>query len=125
FNGDVVERWMLKTLCGLLASKSIDSRGGHDIPAHWIEILFGETEMPPGCGLFFNYTPGAPFQTERGFSIRILSNPSGPYAAQIILNAKEFILSMVPPPVPRTGTVLQNMIFRPNELFIEYGECKK
>jgi hypothetical protein len=125
FNGDVIERWMLKTLCGFLASKNIDSPDGYNIPLHWVEILFCDQEMPPECGLYCNSTLGQIFETRMGFAMGTLSSPSGPYAARVTLNSKDFVLSMLPPAAPRSVTLLQDAVFRPDELCMEYRNCKK
>jgi len=65
-DGSLIERWLLKTTCGFLASNNsptyqpeIHSRWK---PEHWwIDILFGRTPMPEPFGLHF--FGGVPPQT--------------------------------------------------------------
>ena len=56
-NGEEIERWMLKTLCGVVASGNVvyDSKQvlGWEPPYHWLEILFGTGRIPPDCGLYY------------------------------------------------------------------------
>lgn len=56
FNGHNIERWMLKTLCGFLASKNVRIKGKKiiefQIKHSWLEILFGMQPSPNGCGLY-------------------------------------------------------------------------
>jgi hypothetical protein len=55
-NGDDLERWFLKVLCGYVsAGFLLDETGtqlnGWTPPKHWLEILFGDEVIPRGCGL--------------------------------------------------------------------------
>ena len=56
-NGEEIERWMLKTLCGVVASGNVvhDSAQirGWEPPRQWLEVLFGSERIPPGCGLHY------------------------------------------------------------------------
>jgi hypothetical protein len=54
FNGLDIERWLLKTLCGLIASKSPYKKGeivGNKLPDRWVRVLFGNRVMPERWGL--------------------------------------------------------------------------
>ena len=52
-NGDEVERWMLKVLCGYLASGWISRDHKHSEPSNqWLQILFGSDTVPAGSGLY-------------------------------------------------------------------------
>lgn len=53
-NGDEIERWMLKVLCGYVASGNspVQSRSWAP-PELWLHILFGIESIPPGLGLWF------------------------------------------------------------------------
>ena len=46
FNGHDLERWLLKTLCGLRA------RRGASIPPRWVRMLFGLEEILPPKGVY-------------------------------------------------------------------------
>jgi hypothetical protein len=56
-NGDQLEGWMLKTLCGHLASENMVNQSGEQIagwnpPRQWLEILFRGHSFPDGYGLY-------------------------------------------------------------------------
>jgi hypothetical protein len=68
-NGDDLERWMLKTLCGGLFSGNIPVLDGTlkrvSPPRHWLDILFGNENFPARQGLYVRAgTPGVVFSTE-------------------------------------------------------------
>ena len=47
-DGDSLERWLLKVLCGVLTVMK-----GHSIPTLWLEILFRDKPFPQHHGLYF------------------------------------------------------------------------
>jgi hypothetical protein len=68
-NGDHLERWMLKILCGGLYSGTMPmpegSMKGVCPPVVWLNVLFRGADLPPGQGLYFRAgTPGEVFSTE-------------------------------------------------------------
>jgi hypothetical protein len=68
-NGDALERWMLKTLCGYAVAELLtDSQGekisGWQPPLAWLEILFQGNPFTPPYGLHIVYpTHGKPIHT--------------------------------------------------------------
>ncbi len=74
--GDLFERWMLKTLIGLLATgKFKDSSDKayniNDIDSIWIEVLFGIKDFPEETGLYIAYHPGDKFEMTHAFQIEV------------------------------------------------------
>jgi hypothetical protein len=67
-NGGDVERWLLKTLCGVLVSKSARSKDGDPIapavPDEWVRILYGRSFFAEHCGLYVNGRIGRQFKFE-------------------------------------------------------------
>jgi hypothetical protein len=68
-NGDHLERWMLKMLCGGLYSGTMPVPGGSMKgvcpPVEWLNILFRDTALSPGQGFYLRAgTPGELFSTE-------------------------------------------------------------
>ncbi len=68
-NGDHLERWMLKMLCGGLYSGTMPVPGGSMKgvcpPVEWLNVLFRGADLPAGQGLFLRAgTPGEVFSTE-------------------------------------------------------------
>ncbi|MCA9598372.1 MAG: hypothetical protein KC776_33900 [Myxococcales bacterium] len=62
FNGNNLERWMLKTLCALLASGSARKQDAttlfSEIPEFWVDVLFGGSHLAPPLGLYVSGTIG-------------------------------------------------------------------
>ena len=55
FSGYDVERWLLKVLCGMLASRNVPPNFldmDTTIPDEWVRILFGEAELAGRQGLY-------------------------------------------------------------------------
>ena len=57
FEGEDLERWALKMLLGRVASRNVRwhnrSKERPEIPLLYLRILFGEEDMPDGCGFFY------------------------------------------------------------------------
>jgi hypothetical protein len=57
FEGEDFERWALKVLLGRTASGNVRWHNGSkerpEIPLLYLRILFGEEDMPDGCGFFY------------------------------------------------------------------------
>jgi hypothetical protein len=57
-DGDGLERWVLKSMCGGLYSGAFkvsptETRKGVSPPTEWLDILFDSAELPPGQGLYY------------------------------------------------------------------------
>jgi len=63
--GEDLERWMLKTLCGLVAAKQLKHYESQPLQ-DWVSILYGVTPWPPGWGLYLH---AVDFQHERHLRI--------------------------------------------------------
>lgn len=53
-SGPLVQRYLLKVLCGSIASKAARYRATQilaEIPEAWLRLLFGDQPFPEGCGL--------------------------------------------------------------------------
>jgi hypothetical protein len=61
FEGEDFERWALEILLGRLASGNVRWHDGSEerpeIPLLYLRILFGEEDMPDGCGFFYAGDP--------------------------------------------------------------------
>ena len=65
-DGDGLERWVLKSMCGGLYSGAFKvsptkTLRGNCPPAEWLDILFNGADLPPGQGLL--YMPRKPGET--------------------------------------------------------------
>lgn len=129
FNGHNVELWMLKTLCGTVASGNADtgdeSTSDWTPPIEWLEILFEDRDMPKGCGMYYLSRVGDRRKLTQSVSFSSLSNPDwGVYGAILILNGHEFVLAMRPPE-SRKNTILEDSVYRPLELVMRTGSGKR
>jgi len=126
FDGTDFERWMLKTLCGVVLS------GYADIGAVstdwkpdllWLNILFDGERFPDHWGLY--YSGESADTIEGGFKLRTLSNsPDGVYGVRISLDDELFLFLMDTPPEDLTGTYLARYFYRPKEIVLLNGYCE-
>jgi len=130
FNGHDIERWMLKTLCGLVYSGISSSQSARIEawkPNHqWLQILFGEDRFLSGWGFYGLARIYHESVINRTFQCAPISNDSlGVYGSVTILNNKKFLLAMIRPPANKEGTILAGYVYRPNDLVMTSGEHKK
>ena len=99
-NGLDIERWLLKTLCGLVVSGTaevigIDNPQGWRPPLEWLNVIFGSQRLPDGCGLNFVGKPGDSPEMVPTFAFSCISNTeSGVYGLAASFVEKPFILAM-------------------------------
>jgi hypothetical protein len=119
FNGDDVEGWMLKTLCGVAAMESRVRNEAWAAPLSWLELLFKKGGMhPPGFGLFIDIMAVRPFSDGLSLGATPVIGPDGgdPVALRFHFCGFEFVLM--------TGnkgrsSLLTNPRFRPGLLEID------
>ena len=99
-NGLDVERWLLKTLCGLICSGSIELQGIAQPrewrpPIEWLQIIFGVLPMPDGYGLHLMNQPGERGELIPQFSFACLSRaPDTVLGLAVSIVEKRFLLAM-------------------------------
>jgi hypothetical protein len=78
FEGEDLERWALKILLGRTASGNVRWHNGDkerpEIPLLYLRILFGEEDMPDGCGFFYISDPVDGLDSE-GLDVAINTYP--------------------------------------------------
>ena len=130
FNGNDIERWMLKVLCGVVYSGNSASQLGR-ITAwkpnlQWLQILFGEARFPKHWGLYVQGNIHHRSVINREFALAPISNERlGVYGSVTVLNEKKFVLVMTLPPANKENTILAGYVYRPNELRMGRGKHKK
>lgn len=96
-NGAELERWMLKVLCGHLASGWTGAINS-EIPLDWLNILFGKKQIPNGSGLYV--LRGVDISTARrqvgGFLVES-DTPGVANGLHFILGGFQFLLFMGKP----------------------------
>ena len=56
FSGEDIEKWMLKTVCGMVASSQLATQGQKmDVPLkrEWVDILYNNHSWPEYWGMYF------------------------------------------------------------------------
>lgn len=130
FRGEMVELWMLKVACGLIASRNAADRDTgllieESVPTAWIHILFGLAPMPPGWGLYIrsdlgdHYRPGSVFEWWFMYPNRILNG------AIFIAHNIGIALVMNNPPERSEGTIFEKATYRPGQITIVKDERMK
>jgi hypothetical protein len=131
-DGDAVERWMLKMLCGGLFSGNVlvppeDNMRRVYPPDEWARIIFRNEELPPLQGLYLMLTgPGAAGNPNQ---IRLRVTPLLSQGDEFVLGVRvwmfdiEFLLMAMP---PRTDvpTVLDGGVYRPAGLIAHGGNTR-
>ena len=127
FNGNDIERWMLKTLCGLVYSGNSSSRSG-PIPRakpdiRVLKVLFAHDRFPAKLGLYSSANIGKVDNFQRSLEFALLSNNKrSTYGLIVLLNRKRFILTLVPPPTRKDDNLLSGYIYRPDHLLLTDGK---
>jgi len=120
-DGDGLERWVLKTMCGALYSGAFkvsptETMKGVCPPQEWLDILFNGAELPPGQGVY--YMPRKPGETVTAdeYVLRcepIRSRDSNQVGAfRVWLFGFEFVLLMANL-MPGVPTMFDGAIYRP------------
>ncbi|GAB4499064.1 MAG: hypothetical protein OHK0019_35510 [Saprospiraceae bacterium] len=102
FNGDLIERWMLKIICGLVASGQVSENGTpvHIISDQLVDILFEGAEFPEGWGLYFPLSENCKIHHYGSVSILPRSGKGEVKAAEFLLNNFPFFLILGKPDNP-------------------------
>ncbi len=128
-NGHDVERWLLKTLAGLLLSKSGRTTAGEalspEISRAWVEMLFGMRSFPPTWGLYVVGELGHTVATEpKKYNFAPVSVAGNVVGVRAELVGHAFTLLMTEPGRP-LGAIDEHSIYRPRYLSIEQDGSAK
>lgn len=121
-NGDLFERWLLKVLCGFMASGNSFSRQGQSAPQQpsqeFVRFLFGEDPLPDGFGFYFvsGAPPPAPHTHDFGFAP--LSRNGEHVGFIMSITNLRFFLAMTNPGLTPDG-LLRGSVYRPR--FIKFA----
>jgi hypothetical protein len=126
-NGDRLERWCLKTLCGFARSGTIlageDKLKVADLPLNWLRPLFGLSQLTDGRGLYYRVKPGLPLDKGLDLSITLIANDYNKLCgAEMELAGFAFILAMAMPHPHNPGEHLNNAVFHPQRFEFRTGE---
>jgi hypothetical protein len=126
FDGTDFERWMLKTLCGLVLSgyADIGAVGTSWKPdIRWLGILFAGEPFPDRWGFYYSGESGATI--EGGVKFRTIANSEdGVYGLEILLDDERFLFLMDTPPEDLSGTYLARYVYRPKQIVLLNEYCE-
>lgn len=125
FCGHDLERWLLKTLCGLIASKSLVLTDDVelDIQREWLEILYGKSEFTDEAGLYICKTTGHAFSGVHGVEAQVIVNKGKVSGLGLKICGYELVLSMSG--FPSRVFDSRDFAYRPLELYAIRGEHEK
>ena len=119
-SGDLVERWVLKALIGLVASGNAakgDKRISKDKPPlAWLQLLYGLEAMPEEWGLYLTSQVGDRVMSTRGLAFAPLIHDMKVIGCLLTIHDCRFLLAMSTPGADRHGSLLENAIYRPAHL---------
>lgn len=134
FNGPLIERWMLKYACGLIASGQAGV-GTERIektlpPLEFLQVLFGLDTLPEEWGLYTRPTAPVGVSREKNLAIGLYLplQPSGTrHVAGIKMEHYGFtsILVLKTPQKPFTGTDLDGAIHHPEFFKFAYAPTER
>lgn len=118
FNGQDLERWMLKCLCGLVVSGTAEVNTPGDArnwrpPRLWLDCLFGLAPLPRGYGVWV-VEPDRRWATSE-FSL-FSNSDVGPYGIAVSLFDRDFVFAMSRRSEPDKA-LLEGAIYRPANLW--------
>lgn len=97
-SGVDLERWMLKVLCGLIASGAIEAPEGREPPEGLVAALFGAAPFPKGLGFYADLAGDEGVRAGRYFRANLVFSAAGePVALRIRAWGFPSILSIASP----------------------------
>jgi hypothetical protein len=93
-SGYDIERWGVKLLTGLVASKSVapDARRADVIPALWLQLLFTESVLPPRAGLYMPVPESGTLRTGNHIRLQTLELEGEIHGALFDLRGHQMIV---------------------------------
>lgn len=119
FCGDDIERWMVKCLLGLTASKNLNST---NLKAECVDLLFANIAWPESWGLYFAASSAKPVHHSSSFLIETRVDPARGLilAADFVIRGLPFVLCLGKPDNPEDFGR-----FRPEAIVFRNGKCEK
>lgn len=131
FNGHDVERWMLKVLCGLVASKNHSPKMktlNTIVPEDWLRVLYGLEYFTDGLGMYYVVQKGEPRPATTGISSNVVWDVTQSHVlgVHIGVNNMDFFLAVKNPGEYNFTPMFPEMDYRlAGVSFTEKSERKK
>ncbi len=123
-DGNVIEKWILKSLCGFMVSGFAHKKFRRwKPPLEWLQILFTSEVIPVDRGLYFLIGPHEGFKDELGL-FPLKDNKKAGYITGVGLLISVFPMLFLMEPITEDIKMKLNnfnIIYRPDRLIIKYG----
>lgn len=125
FSGHDIERWLLKILCGFIASNNLPLVGNDEahILNEWLDILFGYSDFSNGQGLYFCKDSGHSFSGNYGLNAQAIIKKGHVSGIGITICGYELVLSMCG--FPDRVFDGRNFAYRPLEIYASNNTYEK
>jgi hypothetical protein len=128
FNGYDLERWMLKTLCGIIHSKNASLDGQRieswSPPKEWLQVLFENKAFEKGTGMYFCSEKEKRVSNRHEFQFTPFTNDSnGIDGAAIQIRFLRFIMAMTPV-LEKSHFIFKDSILKPSDIIYKAGAHK-
>lgn len=98
YHGNNLERWMLKVLCGLVASENARRASGEilttAVPEHWIKVLYGDADLSARAGLYVSGEVGSKVPFADRFTVAPLTSEAG-LVAGLVVELRSFAATLM------------------------------
>jgi hypothetical protein len=123
FSGEDIEKWMLKTVCGMVASGQLAMQGKKkDVPLkrEWVDILYNNHSWPEHWGMYFKDPEHKTISKFKSISVQPLTGAGELKAAEFSINEFKFYLVLGKPDHPRAWGR-----YRPRTMIFSQNGVKK
>jgi len=125
FSGHDLERWLLKILCGITSSRNLtlEAEADSSIPRYWLDVLFGDTQLPDEQGLYVCKSRGHRFEGPHGLKLQAIVGRGRLTGMGLYVCGYELILSMSG--FPSRSFDGREVVYRPLELYTKGRDFEK
>ena len=123
FSGEDIEKWMLKTVCGMVASCQLAMQGEkNDVPLkrEWVDILYNNHSWPEDWGMYFKVPEDKTITQFKSIYVQPLTGAGELKAVEFSINEFKFYLILGKPDNKRALG-----IYRPRNLNFSQNGVKK
>jgi hypothetical protein len=123
FSGEDIEKWMLKTVCAMVASSQLATQGQKmDVPLkrEWVDILYNNHSWPEHWGIYFKVPENKTISKFKSISVQPLTGAGELKAAEFSINEFKFYLILGKPDNRRALG-----IYRPRTMIFSQNGVKK
>jgi hypothetical protein len=110
-----IERWLLKVACGVRAAAK------EDLPAEWLQMLFGYTEISSPRGLYMHVPAGQTVRETKGVQVGGYKRAGSPSGAEVIFHGVRLTLDLIGDGgTHRESDIGSLKVYRPSGLWFDH-----